>query len=108
MIRSIVRSVMSPTHAKPHISSWNPRSKYQMPGVLALLLVPLLCLELAACGGSSTVTVARQAAPSTAAKAHQRELAELRRIVVCVRRRGFDLPEPDASGRISTQGVNVH
>lgn len=102
---------MSSAKAKYRIHAGSRHVRDRRPVAIALLLVPLLCLGLAACGGSSggPPSAAVQAATrSVAAKPNQHELKEMRRLVGCIRQRGFSLSEPNASGKISTGKVNVH
>lgn len=103
--------------------------------IVSLSIVPLVCLGLTACGGSSGTSSSSAAnaaatgaktAPSasassattpgnttpsstaTSSRAADRasEIALIRRLVGCMRSKGIDLPEPDASGHVDTKGFN--
>jgi hypothetical protein len=71
---------------------------------IALLLVAFACLALNAC--ASTSDPAKQASAQEVRLVAQ-EHAELAELVSCARAHGIDLPEPTASGKISTRGVNL-
>ncbi len=87
--------------------------KRRGPAAIAALFGALACIGLAACG-VSTAGSERAAAQTGAeiraeAKARrQHQLVVSTRLVRCVRRSGFDLPKPKASGRIDIRGVDVH
>jgi hypothetical protein len=70
----------------------------------SLLLVLLACTVLSAC--ASTVNPVKQASAREVRLAGQ-EHAELLELVSCARAHGIDLPEPTASNKISTRGVNL-
>lgn len=93
------------------LAVWSRRLR---PAVAALAI----CLGLAACGGSSRGTSSEGTATGghhgertsgtysgrVAARRHEVEL--IRSFAQCMRQRGIDLPEPDASGRIDTRGID--
>src|ERR1700691_893259 len=126
--RTNQRSAMTRRSATSHINAWRGSVTNHGAAAVTLLLVSLACFGLAACGASSgasfspagipvsthpsvrtsPVAPGRATSARAAARAHRRELATLRRLVRCVRERGFDLPEPNASGRINIRGVDVH
>jgi hypothetical protein len=121
-------TLMQPIYANP---STAPRFYARRRGlaVLTSLLMSLGCLGLAACGSTSggsssanstsasTTTDATSTKTSTEASGtgtstksapatSPRELATIRALASCLRRHGIQLPEPDASGRVNTEGVN--
>ena len=71
---------------------------------VVLLLVALACFALNAC--ASTPDPAKQASAQEARLVAQ-EHAEALELVSCARTHGIDLPEPTASNKVSTQGVNL-
>jgi hypothetical protein len=96
--------------------------------LVSLLSVSIGCLGLSACGGSSggssspttstanarvtsssTTAPAPRTDPSAKAPASQaspKEVAAIKALVECLRHHGIQLPEPEASGHVDTQGVD--
>ncbi len=101
---------------------------------ISLVLVPLACVALSACGGSSkparsattsaaaaastttppaTPSTAPAPAPTQTTQATTQttqappERAALLRFLNCMRRHGIHMPEPDAAGHVSLRGLHV-
>jgi hypothetical protein len=92
------------------------------PAAAAPLILLLLCIELTACGGSSstastagttatpeaasTVTIATSATSGAAEQAKNRAAVAL--IAKCVRQNGINVPEPEASGNVDLKGIDTN
>jgi pyruvate/2-oxoglutarate dehydrogenase complex dihydrolipoamide acyltransferase (E2) component len=93
---------------------------------LASLTIAIGCLGLSACGGSSSsrassanahttastasaqATTTDPGAKTPASPAQRKEVTAIKALVQCLRRHGIQLPEPEASGHVDSQGVDLN
>jgi pyruvate/2-oxoglutarate dehydrogenase complex dihydrolipoamide acyltransferase (E2) component len=121
---------MFSTHANLTATAGTHNARRRGLAIFASLSIAIGCLGLSACGDSSggssspkansanahtaTSTTTAQAPttdPSTktpASPASQKEVAAIKALVGCLRRHGIPLPEPEASGHVDTQGIDLN
>ena len=87
--------------------SQHPRIASRRLRALSPLLACLLCLGLSACGASNATpeAVAGNGVPQKAV-VRKGELKTVRHLVRCLRRHGFNLPEPKSAGIVNLQGFD--